>query len=89
MPTSALPAFGISANSAGRVATASRLGGALLWFGDGESVDWLSLLWGVVFSAIAAYACIHYFLRYIEQIGMWPFVVYRLLLGALILALLW
>jgi undecaprenyl-diphosphatase len=48
-------------------------------------VDWSSLAWGVVLSGIAAYTAIHLFLRFIERIGMWPFVVYRLLLGAVIL----
>ena len=47
-------------------------------------VDWTGLGLGVVLSGIAAYTAIHYFLRFIERIGMWPFVVYRLLLGGLI-----
>jgi undecaprenyl-diphosphatase len=50
-------------------------------------VDWFALSQGVLFSALAAYACIHYFLRFIERIGMWPFVIYRLLLGAVILGI--
>lgn len=52
-----------------------------------EPVDWSALGLGVVLSGIAAYTAIHLFLRFIEQIGMWPFVVYRLLLGVLILVL--
>ena len=51
--------------------------------------DWQAMLWGVLFSFIAAYACIHYFLRFIERIGMLPFVIYRLILGAVIFALIW
>lgn len=51
-----------------------------------QPVDWHSLLWGLVLSAIAAYLCIHFFLRFIERIGMWPFVLYRVLLGLLIFA---
>ena len=54
-----------------------------------QTVDWAGLGLGVVFSALAAYLCIHLFLRFIERIGMWPFVIYRLLLGALIFALIW
>jgi undecaprenyl-diphosphatase len=50
-------------------------------------VDWQAMLWGILLSFLAAYACIHYFLRFIERIGMLPFVIYRLLLGALILTL--
>lgn len=47
-------------------------------------VDWNSLALGVVLSAGAAYLAIHLFLRFIERIGMWPFVIYRLFLGAAI-----
>lgn len=52
-----------------------------------EPVAWWDLLIGLVLSAITAYACIHFFLRFIEKIGMWPFVIYRLLLGVLIFLL--
>ncbi|MCG8428789.1 MAG: undecaprenyl-diphosphate phosphatase, partial [Chromatiales bacterium] len=48
-------------------------------------VDWQSLLYGAVLSFVAAYLCIKLFLRFIERIGMTPFVIYRLLLGALLL----
>jgi len=48
----------------------------------GVAVDWLSLLTAAAISAIAAYTCIHLFLKFISRMGMWPFVVYRLLLGA-------
>ncbi|MCB1789738.1 MAG: undecaprenyl-diphosphate phosphatase [Gammaproteobacteria bacterium] len=50
-------------------------------------VDWGSLGLGVVLSGVAAYLTIALFLRFIERIGMWPFVIYRLLLGAAIFAL--
>ena len=51
------------------------------------TADWQSLGLGVALSALSAYVCIHLFLRFIEQIGMWPFVLYRLLLGTVIIAL--
>jgi undecaprenyl-diphosphatase len=51
--------------------------------------DWRSLGLGVIMSAVAAYLCIHLFLRFIERIGMWPFVFYRLALGGVILFLIW
>ena len=38
-------------------------------------------------SAISAYLCIHYFLKLLERIGMLPFVIYRLVLGAVLFAL--
>lgn len=50
-------------------------------------VDWVALSLAVALSAVAAYLCIHLFLRFIERVGMWPFVVYRLLLGSVILVL--
>jgi undecaprenyl-diphosphatase len=50
-----------------------------------DPVDWSSLSVGVLLSFITAYLCIHYFLRFIERIGMLPFVIYRLVLGAAIL----
>ena len=40
---------------------------------------------GVAVSGISAYLCIHFFLSFIQRIGMQPFVAYRLLLGALLL----
>ncbi len=48
-------------------------------------VDWNALLLGVILSFIAAYSCIHLFLRFVERIGMLPFVIYRLLLGGAII----
>lgn len=50
------------------------------------AVDWSAMAIGVVSSAISAYLCIHFFLVFIRRIGMQPFVIYRLLLGA---ALIW
>jgi len=50
----------------------------------GAGVAWGVLALGTAVSGLAAYLCIHYFLKLIERIGMWPFVVYRLFLGAAI-----
>jgi len=55
---------------------------------DSAAVDWAALSFGALLSFLAAWACIHFFLKLIEQIGMFPFVIYRLLLGCLILGLL-
>lgn len=49
-------------------------------------VDWRALGLGTVIAAVAAFACIHYFLAYINRLGMMPFVIYRLALGILLLA---
>ena len=55
----------------------------------GPNVDWITIGTAVVLAAITAWACIHYFLAYIERMGMQPFVIYRLLLGAVIFYLIW
>lgn len=48
-------------------------------------IDWSIIALGVLVSAVSAWVCIHYFLSFIQAIGMLPFVVYRLLLGGLLL----
>jgi undecaprenyl-diphosphatase len=52
-----------------------------------DLVDWRALTIGTVTSAIAAYLCIHVFLKLLERIGMLPFVIYRLGLGVLLIFL--
>ncbi|WP_461482785.1 undecaprenyl-diphosphate phosphatase, partial [Porticoccus sp.] len=51
-------------------------------------VPWVDIALGTVLSAIAAYLCIHLFLTWINRIGMLPFVIYRLLLGAVLIVIL-
>jgi len=50
-------------------------------------VQWEAMLGGFVISFISAYLVISLFLKWINQIGMSPFVWYRLLLGALLIYL--
>jgi len=50
-----------------------------------SSVPWFEIALGTVVSAITAYLCIHYFLRLVDKIGMLPFVIYRLILGAVLI----
>ncbi len=57
-------------------------------FTEVSPIGWGDLLLGVVLSAISAGFCIHYFLRLVERLGMLPFVIYRVLLGFAIIALL-
>lgn len=47
-----------------------------------EYVDWPSLLLGAGVSFVSAILCIHVFLILLNKVGMLPFVIYRLLLGA-------
>jgi len=54
---------------------------------SGNGVHWLPLVAGAAISGISAYLCIHFFIKLLDRVGMLPFVVYRLLLGALLLAL--
>ena len=49
------------------------------------AVDWSAIISGTLLSAISAYLCIHVFLKLLERVGMFPFVVYRLILGAVLL----
>lgn len=50
-------------------------------------VAWGPMLLGTLVAAVSAYLCIHFFLRLIERTGMLPFVIYRLLLGVVLLVL--
>ena len=52
-------------------------------------IDYQALGLGIVVSFVAAYLCIHFFLKFISKIGMTPFVLYRLVLGAGLLGLLY
>ncbi|WP_114416805.1 undecaprenyl-diphosphate phosphatase [Marinospirillum perlucidum] len=54
-----------------------------------HAVDWAALFIGALMSAVSAYLCIHYFLAFIKRLGMQPFVVYRLILGGLLIYFFW
>lgn len=43
--------------------------------------DWSALAMGIVLTFFSAYACIHYFIKWISKLSMTPFVIYRVLLG--------
>ncbi|GIU44295.1 undecaprenyl-diphosphate phosphatase [Shewanella algidipiscicola] len=64
------------------------LGAAILVVKDliesGEALDYQALGLGTLLSFVAAYLCIHYFLKIISRMGMTPFVIYRLALGAVL-----
>jgi undecaprenyl-diphosphatase len=48
----------------------------------GEPITyWNDLFLGITVSAISAFICIVYFMKFINRIGMIPFVIYRLILG--------
>jgi len=49
--------------------------------------DMNDLIIGALISAVSAFLCIHFFLMLLERIGMTPFVIYRLVLGLVLLSL--
>lgn len=51
------------------------------------TVVWSELFSGIVLSAVSAYICIYFFLKFISKSSMIPFVVYRLFLGVFLLTL--
>lgn len=53
----------------------------------GTNDDWFLVALGTGVAFVSAYACIHLFLQFLERIGFTPFVIYRLLLGLVLLAL--
>lgn len=52
---------------------------------DPARTDWFLLCLATALAALSAYSCIHLFLKLVERVGMLPFVIYRLLLGGVIL----
>ncbi len=52
-----------------------------------EPVQWDMMIIGVLVSAVIAYLTIGWFLRLLDKVGLVPFVIYRLLLGVLLLYL--
>lgn len=50
-----------------------------------EQVSWLMIGAGSLISALTAYLCVHYFLVLIERIGVLPFVLYRIVLGLVLI----
>ena len=50
-----------------------------------ETVHWGQLGAGAIVSGVAAWLSVHGFLKLIERIGMLPFVIYRLILGVVLL----
>lgn len=53
----------------------------------GDSTPWAAVLVGGAAAFVSAYLAIHYFLRFISRSSMASFVVYRVALGAVLLAL--
>lgn len=56
---------------------------------QGGVTDWGSIALGAALSFVSAVICIHLFLKFLEQLGLMPFVIYRLILGLLLVVMLW
>jgi len=52
-----------------------------------QVADWPMLLIGFLVSAISAYFTVVFFIKLLDTIGLMPFVVYRIILGVLLLAI--
>ena len=53
----------------------------------GDSAPWGMVALGTLIAGVSAFSCIHFFLKWLDRIGMQPFVVYRLILGVFLLGL--
>lgn len=56
-------------------------------FSSGVLISTTLMLVGMLVSSITAYACIHFFMQFIQRIGMLPFVLYRFLLGGFLIVM--
>jgi len=54
-----------------------------------EAIQWEIFALGVAVAFVSAWAVVALFLRFISQVGMLPFALYRLILGAWLLILFW
>ena len=52
-------------------------------------VDWTALVLGAVVAGVSAYLCIGWFIRLLSRTGMLPYVIYRVVLGVVLLVLFW
>jgi undecaprenyl-diphosphatase len=51
------------------------------------SFNFISLFIGLITSCVVAFLTIKYFLIFVDRIGMYPFVIYRIILGCILLLL--
>lgn len=61
--------------------------GVLRMLQDGAGINWTEFLMAVAAAAVAGWVCIAVFLALLRRIGLVPFVLYRLVLGVLLLVL--
>ncbi len=69
------------------IALAGLLKGAELANSE-TAINWGILALGATLSAIVAFSCMHWFMRFVERVGMMPFVIYRVILAIVIIVVL-
>ncbi len=55
---------------------------------SGDAIDTSAFVIGASVAAVAGLGCIHFLLGFLRRAGMMPFVIYRILLGAVVLLML-
>ncbi len=53
----------------------------------GEGIGVINFIITAIFSAVSAFLAIHFFLKFLDRIGMLPFVIYRILLGFVLIVM--
>lgn len=61
------------------------LSGLDLYQADASAAMWGDILLATIIAGISAYACIRVFMSWVDRVGMMPFVIYRVLLGVVLL----
>jgi undecaprenyl-diphosphatase len=69
------------------VMTAAGLAELVGYAGGDVAVDTRAVVLGLVISALTGFACIHFFLKWLTRYGVLPYVLYRLVLGSVLLFL--
>ena len=89
-------ALGLTRKSAARfsfllsipvVALAGMLKALEAWSSQ-ATVAWGAMFAGTTISFVCAFTTIHFFLKLVERVGLFPFVIYRLVLGVVLLSFL-
>jgi undecaprenyl-diphosphatase len=70
------------------ITAAASAHGLLSLIKSNEAVDVPAFALGAAISAVAGIACIHFLLGLLRRVGLWPYVVYRVALGIVVLVML-
>ncbi len=70
------------------IGAAGSYGALRVIMGD-ANIDWVAFVLAMAFSAAAGWVCIAAFLALLKRVGLMPFVIYRLVLGLVLLWIVW